>query len=224
MAWPLTKFLKKFRRSKLTLRNNRSVIALNLLHRYSNHKIRSAASFPELEKTIQREKAKAQPTAGSNLRNTYKSIWHFAKHMEENPEDLTMTGEDGAKIALKGELIKSSSKTYHYVMYDPELAEKFTTNETYWDGTFDSRPRIKQVGQFFTVMGMRAGVVSFTSVTFFWLCKKNWWITATEYFDSFNSLFLQNFHFIKTRLEKQHPMQIVKYIFWMIHLLGKLKI
>lgn len=45
-------------------------------------------------------------------------------------------------------------------MYDEELMAEFKDNDTFWDGTFDSRPRIKNVGQFFTVMGEKAGVVS----------------------------------------------------------------
>lgn len=81
--------------------------------------------------------------------------------MEENPEELTLAGADGVKNEVKGKLIKSSSKTYHYLMYDEELMSEFKDNETYWDGTFDSRPRIKGVGQFFTVMGEKAGVVSY---------------------------------------------------------------
>lgn len=80
--------------------------------------------------------------------------------MSKHPEDLKITNDEGVELALKGELVKSSSKSYHYIMYDPELAAKFDEHETYWDGTFDFRPRIKKVGQFFTIMGMRANVVS----------------------------------------------------------------
>lgn len=125
-----------------------------------NKSFRAEAGFPQIQKTIQRKRAEAKPTAGSKLPRTFKSIWHFAKFIEENPEELVVQAEDGTKHALIAKLIRSSSKTYHFLMYDKELLEEFKDNDTFWDGTFDSRPRIKNVNQFFTIMGEKAGVVS----------------------------------------------------------------
>lgn len=125
-----------------------------------NSKLRAEASYPEIQKTIQRARSKAQPTFNSSANRTYKSIWHFAKDVEEKPDILVSEGADGVKRHLTGELVKSSSKTYHFIMYDPELANEFTENETFWDGTFEVRPKIKNVGQFFTIMGLKNNVVS----------------------------------------------------------------
>lgn len=144
---------------------------------YSNTDLRSEAGCPELQKTIQRQRSAAKPTAGSKLPNRCKSIWHFARFMEENPQELVYEGKDGVKHELKGKLIKSSSKTYHYLMYDEKLMAEFTDNETFWDGTFDSRPRVKNVNQFFTIMGQKAGVVSYSNEICFYLLflsLKNW--------------------------------------------------
>lgn len=120
------------------------------------------ASFAELQRSLQRKRSNAKPQCLSGLKNSYKSIWKFAKHCEEHPEDLKLVDEHGKEHGqLQGKLIKSSSRTYHYLMYDKELMEEFSEgNEVKLDGTFDTRPRVQGVGQLLTIMSKKFNVVS----------------------------------------------------------------
>lgn len=62
------------------------------------------------------------------------------KAYRNNLLDLKLVSAEGVERSLTGKLITSSSRTHHYLMYDPELIEKFGECETFWDGTFDARP------------------------------------------------------------------------------------
>lgn len=113
-----------------------------------------------MQRTLQRNRSKIKPTIESGLKSTYKSIWQFAKHMEDHPEDLVSEDVHGTKRQLEGKLIKSSSRTYHYLMYDKELMNEFKDGEEiYLDGTFDARPKIGGVGQVLTIMAKKYNVV-----------------------------------------------------------------
>lgn len=118
----------------------------------SNSRISDQVSFPEIQKTIQLERAKAKPLINNELKDKYKSIWHFAEHMRKNPSYLVSVSADKVERSLTGKLITSSSRTHHYLMYDEELVKQFGECETFWDGTFDARPQIIGVGQMFTLM------------------------------------------------------------------------
>lgn len=131
-----------------------------ILRHYRYREFRHLVSFPQIQPTLQRIRLQKRSNMPATLARSYKSIWHFAQHFESHPEDLSYVGADGLKRSLQGKLIKSSSKTYHYLMWDNELMSQFTENETFWDGTFESRPKIKNVGQFFTIMGMKHNTVS----------------------------------------------------------------
>lgn len=130
----------------------------------------TCTSYPELQKNLQRERAKARPENLFGLKGSYKSIFQLAKHLDEHPEDLTTTASDGTVKQLKHKLIQSSSKTFHLFFYDPETMAQFTDHENQMDGTFHSIPQVKGVGQLFTLMGKKYNVVSFFHklVPFFW--------------------------------------------------------
>lgn len=120
-----------------------------------------SASFPEMQKRLQRERAKAQPENELGLEGSYKSVYQLNKHLELYPEDLTSTAKDGTLKTLQHKMIISSSATCHMLLYDPELMNQFTDNEVKVDGTFDSVTQVKGVQQLVTIMGTKYNVVSF---------------------------------------------------------------
>lgn len=125
-------------------------------------KLATEVSFPSVQRTSQRNRSNIKPDVESGLKRRYKSIWKFAKHMEDHPEDMISKDAEGNKRQLKGKLIRSSSKTYHFFMYDEELMNEFNDGEEiYLDGTFDARPKIDGVGQLLTIMAKKYNVVCY---------------------------------------------------------------
>lgn len=115
---------------------------------------------------MHRARATALPELKAGLSDTYASIRDFAKHVEENPESLSYVSEDGEERRLEGMLVESSSKKsknpkFHYLMFDDKLVKEFKETEIHLDGTFFTRPKIKGVSQFFTIMATKYNEVSF---------------------------------------------------------------
>lgn len=109
---------------------------------------------------MQRARAKALPELKSGLSDSYNSIEKFAKHIKNHPESLSYVGEDGKERRLTGMLIDLSSKNskkpkHHYLMYDEDLVNEFKETTIHLDGTFFTRPKIKGINQFFTIMATK---------------------------------------------------------------------
>lgn len=131
-----------------------------------NFKQAADNSFSEVRTTMQRARSTAIPTLKAGLSDSYNSISDFAKHVAEHPECLSYTAEDGSEIKLEGILIDSSSKKskkkkLHFLMYDEKLIREFKETEIHLDGTFFTRPKIKGVSQFFTIMATKYNEVIF---------------------------------------------------------------
>lgn len=140
----------------IAVRINRTILAL--FHRDFEASVDN--TFSEIRSTLNRVKSKAEPTLKTGLEDSYKSIKEFAKHVEENPGCLSYTGDDGIERKLKSKLIQSSSKTFHYLIYDDELINQFKETEMHLDGTFFSRTKINRVNQFFSIMATKFNEVS----------------------------------------------------------------
>lgn len=109
---------------------------------------------------MHRARSAAVPTLKAGLKDSYSSIKDFAKHVEDNPDCLSYVGEDGERRWLKGTLVDSSSEKskkpkLHFLMYDEKLVDEFKETEMHLDGTFFTRPKIKGVSQFFTIMATK---------------------------------------------------------------------
>lgn len=84
----------------------------------------------------------------------------LAEHLLKNPQDLEKFAEDGTRKSLKVKFLTSSSKGQHIIFYDEELVNQITDNQMQLDGTFNSIPQVKGVGQMFTIMAKKYNVVS----------------------------------------------------------------
>lgn len=126
----------------------------------------------------------AKPLISSHVKDSYPSIWYSAQHVQDKDDLLKSVGPDGTERSLQSKPIQSSSKTYHLLLYDESLMSEFTENETFWDGAFDAKPRIKNLEQLFTLMGVKYGVVSAICLSH-WFNQVNANITLLCYFSKF---------------------------------------
>lgn len=56
-------------------------------------------------------------------------------------------------IAIESE--SNGEKFHHLLIYDSEFVQKFTDEAWDFDGTFDSRPHVRDCAQLFTIMGVK---------------------------------------------------------------------
>lgn len=70
--------------------------------------------------------------------------------------------KDNRESCIEFALIKSSSKSYHLIFYNNELAQEFEEyDDQFGDGTFTICPNIPGVSQVLTVMGRKYNTVRF---------------------------------------------------------------
>lgn len=113
-----------------------------------------------MQRTLQRECAKARTALGTVLKNKYETLQEFGEYASSNPDKLSYTTRDGVARKIRAEVFRSSSKSYHVLLYDPELLDKFTVEEIFVDGTFDARPQIKHLNQLLTILATKFNTVS----------------------------------------------------------------
>lgn len=116
------------------------------------------AFLPNLQSAINRAK-KAEHGKQTYLQSRYKSIKELGEYLQAHPEELESPRQDGGKFKINGKLIESSSKGHSYLLSDEELMSQSTSNETFWDGTFDCRPKIAGAQQVITIMSKIEEVV-----------------------------------------------------------------
>lgn len=113
-----------------------------------------------MQRTLQRECAKARATLGSVIKNKYENLQEFGEYVTSYPDKLGYTTKDGIHRKIMARHFNSSSASNHVLLYDPELMEYFTDDEIFVDGTFDALPRIGKVNQLLTILGTKYNVVS----------------------------------------------------------------
>ena len=119
-----------------------------------------------MQRTLQRECAKARTVLGSIVENKYENLQTFGKFVTSNPDKLSYVTKDGITRKITAKVFNSSSKSHHVLLYDSELLEKFTNDEIFVDGTFDARPQIKQVNQLLTILGTKYNTVSLVTICY----------------------------------------------------------
>lgn len=124
--------------------------------------IKKQSRSKPLRRTIQRALAGAKETVNEILKDKYATLDEFAKHVTENPEALKIE-KNGRKMSLQVEVVESSSKSRHVILFDPELVEGVTTDPAHIDGTFDAVPSMKGANQLLVVLVTRYNVVSIIS-------------------------------------------------------------
>ena len=138
---------------------------ISLWHQYaffSNKNIAASVAFPNVERTRQRAKEKAQ--SGNKgvyqIQRKYSSIQAFHNHIKKYPDILEMkNGDDIDKISAY--LLESSSQSHHVILYDEKLVHDFNdNNDMFIDGTFRICPDVKGVKQVLTIMCKKYNVVS----------------------------------------------------------------
>lgn len=112
-----------------------------------------------MQRTLQRECANARTTLGSVIKNKYDSLQQFGEYASSDPDKLSYMTKDGITRKIIAKVLNSSSKSYHVLLCDPELLEKFTNDEIFVDGTFDARPQIKHVNQLLMILGTKYNTV-----------------------------------------------------------------
>lgn len=128
---------------------------------FSEPSLTKEVSFNKMQRTLQRECAKARTILGTVIDNKYDNLKQFGEYITEHPDDLSYETNDGITRKIKAKVFNSSSKSYHVLFYDDELMNKFTRDEIFIDGTFDARPQIKQVNQLLTILGTKYNMVCF---------------------------------------------------------------
>lgn len=121
---------------------------------------------PALKKAGQRCQQVKKSIKCQHMLRYYKDIQEFGRCLDKNPQDLASTS-DPKKQAIKHKLLKSSSGSYHVLFWDDELLKRFTTNELFIDGAFKSRPNIRGVQQFLTIIGRKNNVVRINNLIYF---------------------------------------------------------
>lgn len=106
-------------------------------------------------------RTKAKPAVISGVDEMYRSIFELGQHLEKHPGDLTILANDGSVKQLQAQLVQSSSRTYHLILYDPEMISNFDEHTVQMDGTFNAVPRVKGVTQLLTLMAKKYNVVNY---------------------------------------------------------------
>ena len=125
---------------------------------YRKPSIAEDVSFVSIQKTLYNAGKKKSGKLNFST-HVFKDVYEFGKFLEENPDQVKYTDESGdSTISFK--MIQSSSKSFHVILFDKSLLAKCKKSRIYVDGTFDTRPRIKGICQFVTIMAKLEYIVS----------------------------------------------------------------
>lgn len=128
-----------------------------VINDFRNRDIASEASFPNIQKSIQRSKTNSATNPG--VKRQYNSIKEFGIHLQENQNVLTHKEKD-EEFSISAQLIQSSSKSNHVILFDETLINEFDNeNAMGVDGTFRIIPDIKGVQQVLTIMCKKYNIV-----------------------------------------------------------------
>lgn len=107
----------------------------------------------------QDEDTKGPDSASHDAKNDESQSESSTSGKSANSTDFSTADLSDRKKELQYKLIKSSSKSYHVIIYDPELVEQFDEHEIFCDGTFDVRPKISNCNQVLTILARKYNVV-----------------------------------------------------------------
>lgn len=116
-------------------------------------------SFNKIRHSLHRDVKAARAKFETVISRKYESLQEFSKFCDEHPEALSYLSEDGQRRQLLTRSTSSSSKSYHILLYDPEVLEQFEDHEVFIDGTFDAEPKINGCNQLVTILATKFNTV-----------------------------------------------------------------
>lgn len=117
-----------------------------------NKTIKTASSFPQMKKMI--ERAKNSTIQRSTVKSRYSTLKELGEYLQQNPQCLRFvdTAND-ISLSISAELLQSSTDSYHVLFYDEKLISQYNQeNAIFVDSSFHIVPDVQDAKQLFTIM------------------------------------------------------------------------
>lgn len=90
----------------------------------------------------------------------YSTLEQLEKDLEKIGNEIEDIDEEGHKTIIRFKMLYSPvTNRKHLFFYDPDFIKRFKRHEIFLDGTFKSKPNIKDLKQILTIMGKIDGKV-----------------------------------------------------------------